>query len=62
MRAQQRAFDLFRKVYNHERPHEALGQKPPATCFALSPRRYPRPLVRLATDAPWEHGTSSGSS
>jgi putative transposase len=55
MRAQQRAFDLFRKIYNHERPHEALGQKPPATCFVLSARRYPRPLVRFATDAPWEH-------
>jgi len=53
--AQQRAFDLFRKIYNHQRPHEALGQKPPATCFALSPRRYPRPLVRLATESPWEH-------
>jgi putative transposase len=55
MRAQQRAFDLFRKIYNEERPHEALGQKPPATCFALSARRYPRPLVRFATESPWEH-------
>jgi transposase InsO family protein len=55
MRAQQRAFDLFRKVYNEERPHEALGQKPPARSFALSPRRYPCPLVRLATGSPWEH-------
>jgi transposase InsO family protein len=55
MRAQQRAFDLFRKIYNEERPHEALGQKPPATCFALSPRRYPCPLVRFATESPWEH-------
>ena len=55
LRAQQRAFDLFRRVYNHERPHEALGQKPPATSFALSPRRYPRPLVRLVTPSPWEH-------
>ncbi len=55
MRAQQRAFDLFRKIYNEERPHEALGQRPPATRFALSPRRYPRPLVRFATGSPWEH-------
>ena len=55
MRAQQRAFDLFRKTYNEERPHEALGQKPPATCFALSARRYPCPLVRFATESPWEH-------
>jgi putative transposase len=55
MRAQQRAFDLFRRIYNYERPHEALGQKTPAASFALSPRRYPRPLVKLATSAPWEH-------
>jgi len=55
LRAQQRAFDLFRKEYNDERPHEALGQKPPTTCFTFSPRRYPRPLVRFVTDAPWDY-------
>jgi len=55
IRAQQRVFDFFRRRYNEERPHEALGQKPPATCFALSARRYPCPLVRLASDAPWDH-------
>ena len=51
--AQQRAFDLFRREYNHERPHEALAQRPPASAFALSPRRYPRPLLRFQADAPW---------
>jgi len=30
-REQQRAFDLFRRVYNEELPHDALAQKPPAT-------------------------------
>lgn len=35
---QQARFDAFRQVYNEERPHEALGQKPPATVFAPSPR------------------------
>jgi transposase InsO family protein len=44
--AQQRAFDLWRRVYNEERPHEALGQRPPASVYAPSSRRYPRPLVR----------------
>lgn len=53
LRAQQRAFDIFRAHYNEERPHEALGQKTPASCFALSPRRYPCPLVRLTSGAPW---------
>lgn len=55
MRAQQRAFDLFRKRYNEERPHEALGQRTPDSCFALSARRYPCPLVRLTSDEPWDH-------
>jgi putative transposase len=38
--AQQRRFDGFRKLYNEERPHEALGQTPPAQHYAPSPRRY----------------------
>ena len=41
---QQRVFDRFRRVYNEERPHEALGQKPPATVYTASARRYPVPL------------------
>ena len=36
--AQQRAFDRFRRLYNEERPHEALAQQPPATRYAPSPR------------------------
>lgn len=47
LRAQQRAFDTFRREYNEERPHEALGQKPPSSVYVLSPRRYPRPLLRF---------------
>ena len=38
---QQRAFDAFRRVYNEERPHEALGQVPPATLYVPSPLPYP---------------------
>jgi putative transposase len=38
---QQRAFDRFRRIYNEERPHEALGQTPPWTAYERSPRRYP---------------------
>jgi len=41
LRAQQRAFDAFRRHYNQERPHEALGQQPPASFYSPSPRRYP---------------------
>lgn len=40
LRAQQRAFDAFRREYNHERPHEALGQIPPGRVYECSPRPY----------------------
>jgi hypothetical protein len=44
LRAQQRAFDAFRREYNEERPHEALEQRPPATLYRPSPRPYPARL------------------
>jgi len=44
MRAQQRAFDDFRREYNQIRPHEALGQQVPAALYQPSPRPYPRHL------------------
>ncbi len=43
-RSQQRSFRLFRNEFNHERPHEALGMKPPASFYSPSPRSYPRRL------------------
>ncbi len=43
--AQQRVFDRFRHEYNDERPHEALGQVPPARCYEPSWRPYPRELI-----------------
>jgi transposase InsO family protein len=42
--AQQRRFDHFRAEFNHERPHEALGQTPPAQHYTRSPRPYPQRL------------------
>ncbi len=42
--AQQRRFDRFRAQFNHQRPHEALGQTPPALHYAPSPRPYPSRL------------------
>lgn len=42
--AQQRAFARFRQEYNEERPHEALGQRTPASQYYLSPRPYPARL------------------
>ena len=41
---QQRAFNEFRGTYNYERPHEALGQIPPARVYVPSNRLLPREL------------------
>jgi transposase InsO family protein len=40
-RAQQRAFQSFRREYNEVRPHEALGMHTPASVYVSSPRPYP---------------------
>ncbi len=40
-RQQQARFDAFRRHYNEERPHEALGQRPPAEVYVPSPRVMP---------------------
>ena len=42
--AQQRRFDDFRAEFNHERPHEALGQAVPAAVYTPAPRPYPARL------------------
>ena len=44
IRAQQQAFDCFQETYNHERPHEALGMKPPGEVYELSSRPLPSSL------------------
>ena len=40
----QKAFDVWRQVYNGERPHEAVGMQPPATRYQASKRVLPDPL------------------
>jgi hypothetical protein len=45
---QQARFDRFRDDFNHNRPHEALGQEPPASRYAASPRPYPERV-----EEPW---------
>ena len=42
--AQQRRFNAFRDEFNHERPHEALDQRTPASCYRPSPREMPSTL------------------
>jgi hypothetical protein len=46
-RAQQRRFDRFCVEYNHVRPHEALGNEPPATYYTPSTRVLPARLAPL---------------
>jgi putative transposase len=49
---QQRRFDRMRRAFNTERPHEALGQQPPARVYVPSPRPYPTRL-----EEPWYDAT-----
>lgn len=37
-------FEHWRGVYNHERPHDALGLQTPAQRYRASPRSYPQAL------------------
>lgn len=40
----QHLFDDWRQIYNHERPHESLGQQVPASRYQPSHRSYPEKL------------------
>jgi hypothetical protein len=51
LREQQRAFDRFRKEYDQVRPHEALGQKTPASVYHASSVEYPEQLQHVEYDS-----------
>jgi putative transposase len=53
LRAQQRAFDGFRREFNEERPHEALDQRPPSSCYEPSPRELPTRLPEVEYPDEW---------
>ena len=53
LQQQQKAFDAFRRDYNQERPHEALGQKPPASVYQPSKRAYPERLPEVHYPCGW---------
>jgi len=44
----QEAFDLWRDVYNTQRPHEAIGMRTPACIYVPSRRAFPEVLPALA--------------
>jgi len=67
-RGQQRAFDRFRREFNQQRPHQALGMQTPASLYAPSPRPFPARLpdpeygssmkvhkVHLRGEISWKH-------
>jgi len=53
-RRQQECFDRFRREYNEERPHQALDQNTPESCYQASPRVYPARLGEIEYPAEWE--------
>lgn len=47
----QQAFDPWRRMYNYERPHEALGLQPPVSRYAPSKRSFPEQLPPIEYDS-----------
>jgi transposase InsO family protein len=46
----QARFDAWVWVYNHERPHQGIGDEPPASRFRASPRAFPAELPAIEYD------------
>jgi len=44
---QQAVLDVWRRTFNEERPHEALGMRVPQDLYAVSPRKYDPAPVEL---------------
>lgn len=61
LRLQQRAFNHFRREYNTERPHHALGMKTPASRYVPSRRRYPCGLLAAPTTVGWAQTLTVGA-
>jgi len=50
MNQQQMRFEEFRREYNNERPHEALGMKTPSSVYEASSMRYPEKVLEPQYD------------
>jgi transposase InsO family protein len=53
-RSEQRRAERWRRLYNEQRPHAALGQRPPSARYARSPRPYPAKLPEWTYPPSWE--------
>jgi len=51
---QQLAFDAFRNIFNHERPHEGIGMQRPVRLYRSSPRPFPEIAPKLEYEAWFE--------
>jgi putative transposase len=60
LRQQQKRMDLFRKEFNEERPHQALGQQVPASRYRPSPRSYSRRVIAPDYPRDWPQRTVFG--
>jgi transposase InsO family protein len=47
LRLQQRKFDRFRQMFNHERPHEGLNNMTPGSLYQPSSVMFPRTLTEF---------------
>jgi hypothetical protein len=45
LRLQQKRFDQFRHVFNHERPHEGLNNETPGSLYQPSTKMFPRAIA-----------------
>ena len=50
----QAAFDAWRTMYNHQRPHQALDYAVPASRYTVSPRSMPSTLPPITYDTPFQ--------
>lgn len=57
----QTSFDAWREIYNHERPHEALGMQTPGSLYEISRRSFPESLPPIEY-APGDEVRKVGSS
>ena len=60
LKSQQTRFERFRRMYNEDRPHEALGQERPASVYEPSERRMPRTALRVQYPGHFEVGKVAG--
>ena len=48
LRLQQRKFDRFRQMFNHERPHEGLNNATPGSLYQPSSKMLPRTPIEYS--------------